>query len=222
MVKEKNNGIVKIYIVDDHEIVRRGLIQFINNHDGLEICGEASDANSAIAGLNDTGCNLAIVDISLEGISGIDLIKAIRKRYKEIKIIALSMYSGSDNVERAIKSGAMGYVLKSQPVEQIIEAINCITNGKTYFSPPLRDKIFNIIISSDGSDAASPKVLTEREFEIFKLIGQGLNRHEISKQLNISTSTIGTYRNRIKSKLNISSPAELVKYAFHWVSENSL
>ncbi len=214
------NMMTRIFIVDDHEIVRRGLLQFLNSREEFEVCGEAADANRAISGLNKCSCDIAIVDINLEGISGIDLIKAIRERYKNILILALSMYSGSENVERALKAGAMGYVLKSEPADQIIDGMRSILEGKTYISPQLKDNLLNKMIKNTEEEDISLNLLTNREFEIFRLIGEGSNRMEISRKLNLNTSTIGTYRDRIKSKLNISSPAELTRQAVEWVVKN--
>ncbi|MCP4136746.1 MAG: response regulator transcription factor [bacterium] len=208
----------KIFIVDDHQIVRCGLTQFLNSQKNLEVCGEAADANTAIAMLNTCSPDIAIVDINLEGINGIELIKAIDSRYKNIHILVLSMHGESANIELAMKAGARGYVLKSEPVDQIIDAINRILKGETYISDCLKDKLLNKIILHPAEEKENfPALLTSREFEIFKLIGEGHSRSEIAHRLNLNSSTIGTYRDRIKSKLNITSSSELVKFAVEWV-----
>lgn len=204
----------KIFIVDDHPIVRRGLSQFINNHSFLEVCGDAEDANSAIAALNDCTPDVVIVDINLRGISGIELIKAIRNRYRNIKIIALSMYEESDYVERAIRAGAIAYVVKSDNEEVIIEAIRTVLGGKTYLSEGLKDKVIsNYLWSTPLSGDIAIQKLSDREFDIFKLMGKGFSTRQIASALNLSVSTIGTYRERIKNKLNIADSSQLMKQA---------
>jgi DNA-binding NarL/FixJ family response regulator len=209
---------VKVFIVDDHEIVRCGLSQFLNSHDNIEVCGEAGDANSAIAAINSAVPDIVIVDINLGGISGIDLIKAIVARYKKIKILALSMHGESEIVKRAIHAGARGYVLKSEPADQIIDAIGSIQRGKIYISEIIKDKIFDVFAHNTSDiDDDSVKQLTDREYEIFELLGKGFNRSEIAKKLNLTTSTIGTYRNRMKVKLNVTTSTELIKKAVEWV-----
>ncbi|OHD64655.1 MAG: hypothetical protein A2176_10120 [Spirochaetes bacterium RBG_13_51_14] len=216
---EKQYNKIRVFIVDDHEVVRLGLIQFLDSHDHLHICGQAGDANTAIALINDCSPDIAVVDISLEGVSGIELIKAIRARYRSVYILALSMHAEKEVVRRALQAGAGGYVLKSEPVDQVVEAIEKITAGKSYISESLSDSLLDIVAGKEeeGTEGLMTD-LTDRELDIFKLIGQGLDRREIARRLNISTSTIGTYRDRIKTKLNMKSSGELVRFAVRWVS----
>lgn len=211
----------KIFIVDDHEIVRCGLTQFINHKKNYIVCGEAADANSAIALINTSNPDIIIVDINLGGISGIELIKAIITRYGKKNIMALSMHGENEIVERALKAGARGYILKSDPAEHIIMGIEKIIAGETYISPTIKDRLFEKFIKGSSSDEEkSIELLTDREFEIFKLIAKGLNRREIAEQLSLNSSTIGTYRDRIKEKLDLKSSSELVKYAVEWSLRN--
>lgn len=150
--------------------------------------------------------------------SGIDLIRAIRSRYRQIGVLALSMHAEKEIVRRALQAGAGGYVLKSEPVEQVLEAIEKVSSGRTYISESLRDLILDSMMVEEEDDDKLLSQLTDREFDIFKLIGEGLDRREIARRLGISTSTIGTYRDRIKNKLNMQSSGELVKYAIQWIS----
>ncbi len=210
----------RIFIVDDHPVVRRGLTQFINSKEGMEVCGDAPDATTAIAAINRNNPDIVIVDIRLRGTNGIELIKAITMRYRSIKTLVLSMHDENSYVEQSLRAGAMGYVLKTDPEGIIIEAINSIVNGEMYLSSSLRDKMIETMIwhsaNIKGLDITS---LSEREREIFSLIGHGLNTRQIAERLYLSTSTIGTYRERIKSKLNVTSPGELVRLAVQQILE---
>jgi DNA-binding NarL/FixJ family response regulator len=213
-----NRKEIKIYIVDDHPVVRRGLSQFINSREGFSVCGEASDANTAIAEINEKNPDIVIVDINLKGASGIDLIKAIKGRHRGMNVLVLSMHEENEYVERAMRAGARGYLLKNDSEELLLEAVTSIMNNKFYLSSSIRDKMIESMLwhSSGGKDS-SVALLTDREFEIFELIGRGHNTREIAEALSLSASTVGTYRERIKTKLNIFSPNELMKYAVEWV-----
>lgn len=214
-MQEERKKQIRIFIVDDHEVVRLGLIQFLNSHAHLHVCGQAGDANTAIASINDCGPDVAVVDISLEGVSGIELIKAIKARYRQVTVLALSMHAEKEVVRRALQAGAIGYVLKSEPVDQLVEAIDKAMEGKSYISEPLRESLLDIMVGKEGPESLMSD-LTDRELEIFTLIGQGCDRREIARRLGISTSTIGTYRDRIKTKLNMKSSGELIKFAVQW------
>jgi len=214
-MQEEQKKKIRIFIVDDHEVVRLGLIQFLNSHAHLHVCGQAGDANAAIASINDCSPDIAVVDISLEGISGIELIKAIKARYRQVTVLALSMHAEKEVVRRALQADASGYVLKSEPVEQLVDAIGKAVEGKSYISEPLRESLLDIVTGKEGPESLMSD-LTDRELEIFTLIGQGCDRREIARRLGISTSTIGTYRDRIKTKLNMKSSGELIKFAVEW------
>jgi DNA-binding NarL/FixJ family response regulator len=218
-MQEERKKQIRVYIVDDHEVVRLGLIQYLNSHDHLHVCGQAGDANTAIASINDCAPDIAVVDISLEGVSGIDLIKAIRGRYRQVQVLALSMHAEKEVVRRALQAGASGYVLKSEPVDQLVEAINKAMEGKIYISEPLRESLLDIMVGKEAPEDLMSE-LTDREIEIFRLIGQGCDRREIARRLGISTSTIGTYRDRIKTKLNMKSSGELIKFAVQWTNRD--
>lgn len=214
---------INIYIVDDHPVVRRGLAQFLNSRKGYAVCGEAGDANTAIEDINDKNPDVVLVDINLKGTSGIDLIKAIRSRYKTIKVLVLSMHEENEYIERAMRAGAKGYVLKNDNEELVLEAISQVMNNKIYLSSNIKDKMLESMIwHGSGGREKSVALLTDREFEIFELIGKGANTREIASALSLSASTVGTYRERIKTKLNIITPNELVKFAVQWVlNENN-
>ena len=170
MTDATNGNRIKIFIVDDHEIVRCGLTQYLNSQKGLVVCGEADNANTAISLLNSCMPQIAIIDINLGDINGIELIKAIRKRYNKIKMLVHSMHHERENIRRALQAGANGYILKSEPAEQIIKAIESILDGGTYLSKSIKDNIFDLLIDPE-KNKNTPSELTDREFEIFKFIG---------------------------------------------------
>ncbi|MDR3237864.1 MAG: response regulator transcription factor [Spirochaetia bacterium] len=211
------NRDIKIYIVDDHPVVRRGLGQFINSRDGFCICGEAGDAESAIADINDKNPDIVLVDINLKGTSGIDLIKAIRSRYSGVNVLVLSMHEENEYIERAMRAGAKGYILKNDSEELVFEAIASVIKNRIFLSDGIKDKVLESMFRKNGGREQTVALLTDREFEIFQLIGGGANTREIASALNLSASTIGTYRERIKTKLSILTPNELVKFAVQWV-----
>lgn len=207
-------NIKKVFIVDDHPIIRNGLTLFLNNRANLQVCGEAEDANSAIAALNSTQPDIIIVDISLKGTNGIELIKAVRTRYKHIKILVLSMHDEEDYVERAIKAGAQGYVLKSDPEDVVITGINTILMDEMFLSESLKNKMITSLLGNEPRNIDNDLMfLTTREMEILELIGDGLNTNQIAKKLNLSPSTVGTHRERMKAKLNFNNSSELMAFA---------
>ena len=200
----------KIFIVDDHPMVRTGLTLFLNTFHDFQVCGQAEDANSAIASINECQPDIAIIDIGLKGINGIDLIRAIRSRYSRIEILVFTLYDNQDYVERAIKAGALAYVLKSDSELNIIEAIHSIKEKKSYLSVSLRDMMIEHMLWRGGDNHDPVQTLTNRELEVYRLIGKGFNTRQIANELNLTISTIGTYRERIKTKLRIRSPYELI------------
>ncbi len=208
---------VKVFIVDDHEIVRHGLIQFINSSEEFTVCGDAADASTAVSMMNDLKPDIAVIDLSLERTGGLELIKAVRQRYRNIKILVHSMHTEVEIIKKAINAGAMGYVPKSEPVDRLLDALNEIKENRKYLSAGLKEQLFDeIFLEEKTGREESLEKLSERESEIFKLIGRGLNRSDISRILNLNSSTIGTYRDRIKEKLGIKSSGELVKFAVEW------
>lgn len=208
---------LKVFIVDDHEIVRHGLAQFINSSEDFAVCGDAADASHAVNIINDLKPDIAVIDLSLDGAGGLELIKAVRQRYRNIKILVHSMHTEIEIVKKAMKAGAMGYVPKSEPVDRLLDALNEIKENRKYLSGRLKNQLFDEILLDKSNREEALDKLSERELEIFELIGKGLNRSDISHLLNLNSSTIGTYRDRIKEKLGISSSGELMKFAVEWI-----
>lgn len=210
----------KILIVDDHPIFCLGMTELINKEDDLLVCGSIEnirDANKAIKKLQP---DMVIVDIALKDGSGLELVEDIKKERKGLPTLVLSMYDESLYAERAFAAGALGYVMKQEAVSSVVNAIRQVRNGSIYASDQIKEKIFKRLTSQVEEREKSPlAVLTNRELEVFRLIGEGLSSKEISEQLHLSIKTIGTYRENIKVKLQIKHYTELVKFAVHWTQK---
>lgn len=211
---------IKIMIVDDHPLVRQGMKKVIEREQDLTVISEAGSAEEAIRNISHEEPDLAIVDISLESeASGIDLIKALRDRYARIKTLVLSMHDENVYAERALRAGARGYVAKKEAPGVIIEAIRVVMNGELYLSSRISMKIIDRLFQGkEGGGESMTEVLSDRELEIFRMIGTGMSTGDIAKKLNISVNTIESHRKKIKDKLGIQKGSELVKAAVQWVS----
>ncbi len=207
-----------ILIVDNHPVVRQGLVQIISRESDLSVCGEAKKTSEAIRLVADLKPDMLIIDISLDGNSGIELIKALKNHYPRIKILVFSLFDESLYAERAIRSGALGYIMQNEPAEVVIRAVRAVLGGDQYLSNSVKEKI----LKKMSSDYNSPKEgalvdsLTNREFEIFQLIGQGLGNRHIAEKLQLSVKTVENYRERIKSKLNLDKSSDLIRFAIQW------
>ncbi len=209
----------KIYLVDDHPIVRKGISQVINQEDDLEVCGTADNADDTLRDVERLGPDLVIVDISLEGISGIDIIKGLKSRYPSLATMVLSMHDESIYAERALRAGARGYIMKKEASEKIVGAIRQVLDGKIYLSGEMASRLIEKFASTDQMENGSPiDLLTNRELEIFRMIGRGFKPRDMARELNLSIKTVETYRDHIKKKLNLSTAAELTRYAVEWVN----
>jgi DNA-binding NarL/FixJ family response regulator len=218
--KSQRRGKHRILIVDDHPIFRHGLTQLISQEDDLEICGEAEDYHSAIKAVNELNPDMIIVDITLKDMSGIDLIKEVHKSNKGIPMLVISMHDESLYAERALRAGARGYVMKQEASDSVVQAIRQVLGGGIYASKRVTENILTRFIEGPKEPSESPlQALTDREIEVFGLIGKGLSISEIGKRLHLSVKTIGTYRERIKEKLNLKNATELLRYALNWVEK---
>lgn len=207
-----------VFLVDDHPIVIEGLAQLINQEDDLRVCGEANDAATAMKEIRSRKPDFIIVDVSLEGKSGIELISEIKSSYQNVHILALSMHAELLIVERALMAGASGYVSKHEATVSIIQAIRRVLSGNIYLNAEMSERLLNNIYSKKfPHNSLLVNELTQREFEVFRLIGQGLNTREIAGTLNISIKTIGAHREHIKEKLNLKNSRELYNYALKWL-----
>jgi DNA-binding NarL/FixJ family response regulator len=216
---KSENRKTRIIVVDDHPIVRQGLAELINREEDLVVCGQAEDAHQAMQMMKELKPDMVIVDIFLKETSGMELIKDIKARYPSLSILALSMHDESIYAERALRSGAEGYIMKAEATENIIRAIHKVISGQIYLSDAMAPQMVRKLVSA-GPDAASPTIerLSDRELEVFNLIGQGYTTRQIAQNLSLSIKTIETYRAHIKEKLNLENAAKLLQYAILWVN----
>jgi DNA-binding NarL/FixJ family response regulator len=210
----------RILIVDDHPVVRNGLRMLVDDEPDLIVCGEAGDADEAIRVLDAKKPDLVIIDLSLKGSSGLELIKRIKSRNSASKMLVSSMFDESLYAERVLNAGALGYVSKQEAMEKVIEAIRCVLSGHVYLSAAMSDRMLHRLARDQNSPEESPvETLTDRELEVFELVGHGRTTAEIATQLRIGVKTVETHREKIKAKLGLKSPAELYQYAVRWVLE---
>ncbi len=209
----------KIIIVDDHPIIRKGLSELINQEDDLVVCGQAEDAYEAMEVIKTLKPDIAVVDISLKETSGIELIKDVRTQYPNLPVLALSMHDESLYAERALRAGAKGYIMKAEAAEKVITAIRKVLSGELYVSDRMSAKMVRKLVGSGPAIGTSPiDRLSDRELEVFLLIGQGRGTRQIAEKLHLSIKTIETYRAHMKEKLNLENAAELLQYAIRWVN----
>ena len=208
----------KILVVDDHPVFRKGLAQLIDEEADLQVVGEAESVSQAMDMVAARQVDLAIVDITLKDRSGLDLIEFLRQNYSHIPILVISMHDESLYAERVLRAGALGYITKQEMTADVVVAVRQVLWGKRYLSARMVDAILGKIVSGQGGDEDNPvNLLSNRELEVFQLIGQGFRRGEIADMLNLSVKTIGTYRESIKKKIQIKSAAQLMKHAVTWV-----
>jgi DNA-binding NarL/FixJ family response regulator len=216
---ESKDERTRIIIVDDHPIIRKGLSDLINQEDDLVVCGQAEDAHEAMEVIKTLKPDIAVVDISLKETSGIELIKDVRTQCPNLPVLALSMHDESLYAERALRAGAKGYVMKAEATEKVITAIRKVLTGELYVSDRMAAKMVRKLVGSGPAIGTSPiDRLSDRELEVFLLIGQGRGTRQIADKLHLSIKTIETYRAHMKEKLNLENAAELLQYAIRWVN----
>lgn len=212
----------RVVIVDDHPVVRERLAQLINHELDMEVCGEAEDTQSALEIIRQAVPDLVIIDITLRGSSGIDLIKHLKALSIKVPILVLSMHEEALYAARVLRAGANGYITKHQPAQEIAAAIRKILGGEIYLSEKMTAGFLKSLAGSGVKNHPQPiDRLGDREFEVFNLIGRGHTLHEIAKLLNIGLATVSTYRQRIKTKMDFNTTTELQHFAIRWTSENS-
>jgi DNA-binding NarL/FixJ family response regulator len=210
----------RVLIVDDHPIVRRGLVELIGQEPDLEVCGEAADTSEALRQLAATQPHVVIVDISLKSGHGIDLIEQIKAKDEHVRMLVSSIYDESLYAERALRAGAMGYVNKQEATEKVVEAVRQVLRGEIYLSTRMSNRLLHSVVGGDRLEQNPIEGLSNRELEVFEMIGQGLTTKQIAGKLHLSPKTIETHREKIKMKLNLANSTELSHRAVQWVSEN--
>jgi DNA-binding NarL/FixJ family response regulator len=210
-------GKKRILVVDDHPIVRQGLALMVNREPDLVICGEAEDATGAMLVLTSARPDVLIVDISLNGPDGLDLLKTIRTTHPTLPVLILSMHDESIYAERALRAGANGYIMKQEATEKVLVAVRRILNGEIYVSDRVGNKMLKHYITGSGTlRNSSIADLSDRELEVFRLIGEGHGTRQIAEELHISIKTVESYQAHIKEKLSLRSARELMQHAIQW------
>lgn len=207
----------KVFMIDDHPIVRQGLGLLINRELDLTVCGEAESAQSALRTVGSAQPDVLIVDISLNGPDGLDLLKSMRSRYPNLPVLILSMHDESIYAERSLRAGAQGYIMKQEATEKVLVALRRILSGEIYVSERIANRMLQRYIGSPNSDRPSSIAdLTDRELEVFRLIGEGHSTRQIAEDLHLSVKTVESYQAHIKDKLSLRSARELVQHAIQW------
>ncbi len=212
----------RIFIVDDHPLLRRGLAELINREPDMMFCGEAEDSPTALQLIGKHKPDLIIVDISLKGYNGIELIKNIKALDPKIQILVLSMHDESVYAMRVLKAGAKAYVMKQELTDKVMEGIRRIRAGKVFVSERVASRMLDQVVVGGSPSTESPiESLSDRELEIVNMIGSGLPTRDIAGKLNISIKTVESHRARIKEKLNLDNAIQLVQFCVRWVEDNN-
>lgn len=210
----------KIYIVEDHPIFLDGISQLINKEDDMFVMGGCESSGECLRIIKDSMPDLIIVDITLKDSCGIELTKELKKKYPNLPVLILSMHEELIFADRVLKAGARGYITKREATTKVIDAIRRVLQGKIYICDTMIDHFLERSITGVQNFNESPvEKLSEREFEVFNLIGKGMTNRSIAEVLSVSTNTISTYRERIKDKLNLQNNAELNRYAMQWIQK---
>jgi len=212
----------RILIVDDHPTFRRGLAAAIAEHPDLVVCGEAEDAQKALDAMRRLKPDIAIIDISLPGTNGIELIKQMAAEQPGLGFLVLSMHDETYFALRALRAGARGYVMKAEAPAEILAAIRKVQRGDLYVSPRLGDRlIFRAIQSLEDGAGSLVDRFSDREFEVFQLLGKGMGTREIAESLHLSGKTVETHRAHLKEKLGCKGANEVVRFAIDWVTKEA-
>ncbi len=208
---------IKILLVDDHPLVREGLATLINQQPDFEVCGEAASEPQALQLIGTAQPDVAVVDISLENGSGLELIKSIRAMHPNVTMLALSMHDESLYAERALRAGARGYLMKREAAKKVIQGIRAVLAGQLYVSEKIAAQMAEKFVGGRPARSASPvEQLSDRELEVFQLLGRGQSTRQIADHLHVGFKTVQAYCARIKDKLKLANATELLRAAMHW------
>jgi DNA-binding NarL/FixJ family response regulator len=216
-MKSRPGKEISVVIVEDHRMFREQLAHLINKADDMRVCGQADNIRDGFALIKQARPSIAIVDITLKGSSGLELLKDLRAHGVAVPALVLSMHGESLYAERALRAGARGYVTKHEASAELMRAIHEVLNGEIYLNPRFMSRMINGMINGRDSGACPIDRLADRELEVFDLVGRGLTTREIAAQLSLGVTTVDTYRARIKEKLNLENVARLRFEASRWV-----
>lgn len=212
----------RVLVVDDHPIMVEGCVNLLSRQHDMEVCGSADNATEAMRLYKKFSPTVAIIDISLQDSSGLDLIKEIVDYDEHAKILVISMYDESLYGERALKAGALGYLNKREASANLVEAVRSVARGDVFVGEALTKRLLSRAVGNRSNVDQSPvESLTDRELEVFKLVGEGLTLKKIASQLDLSPKTVSNYRDNIKAKLGLTNMNELVRHATQWLLENN-
>lgn len=207
-----------VYLVDDHPLVRDWLTQFIQRESDLTVCGEAEDTQEALKGIEETKPDIVIADISLKTTHGLELVKDLQARYPALPVLVLSMHDESLYAERVLRAGAKGYITKQEATKKILLAIRRVISGQIYISDKMASRMVHKLVMGRPDSQKSPiERLTDRELEVFQLIGRGQGTRRIAAELHLGIKTVESYRARIKEKLKLEDGTQLLQHAIQWV-----
>ena len=219
MNKTRSNPSVpkcKVFLVDDHPIVRQGLALLIDRETDLMVCGEADGAMSALQAIREAAPDFVVLDISLDGPDGLELLKTLRVGYPNLPVLVLSMHDETVYAERALRAGANGYIMKQEATDRVLTAIRHILGGDVYLSDRLTKRMLQQFVNGSVSPRDPLAKLSDRELEVYRLIGAGHSTRQIADELHVSTKTVESYQAHIKEKLALRNARELVQHAVEW------
>lgn len=221
MMKDKAKEKYRVMIVDDHAVMRFGLSNLISEEEDMEVCGEAGGVTEALKLLDEANADLAIIDITLKDGNGIELIEQIRQRNSNVRILVSSMHDEYLYTDRALRAGAQGYINKQEATEKIVDAIRQVLAGKIYLSNSMAERMLHHMVGLGQATPANASIdsLSNRELEVFELIGRGYATRQIAENLHLSVKTIESHRENIKKKLMLQTNQELVRRSVQWVLE---
>lgn len=209
---------IRVLLVDDHPIVRQGVKMMITQEPDMVVCGEAESADEALAAMVESAPGVAIVDLALKESSGLELIKDAKIRCPEVAVLVLSMRDEAFYAHRVLRAGARGYITKEEGSDRIIEGIRAVVDGRVYLSDKLASKMIGTyVVGMPEAGAPLERTLSDRELEVFELIGSGLTTRDIARKLHRSVKTIESHREHIKNKLGLKNANELLKHAVQWI-----
>jgi len=211
----------RVFLVDDHVVVRNGLAELINQAPDLVVIGEASSAEEALGTIGAAEPDLAIIDLTLGDMSGLELLKRLKSRHPLLPLLVLSMHDEAFYAERCLRAGARGYVMKNEAIGQVELAVRQILQGKVYLSQKMSEQFLLAVARGDAARIGSPvDLLSDRELEVFECIGRGLGPSEVARKLHLSVKTIESYQAKLKEKLHLKDSSQLFQHALHWVERH--
>jgi DNA-binding NarL/FixJ family response regulator len=216
--KAKTENKAKVFLVDDHPLVREWLSQLIQREPDLMVCGEAEDTHEALPRIGETKPDIVIADISLKTTHGLELVKDLQAQFPKLPVLCLSMHDESLYAERVLRAGAMGYITKQESTRKVLQAIRQVLSGQIYVSEKMAARMVHKLVAGRQQEHSSPvERLTDRELEVFQLIGKGQGTRKIAEELHLGIKTVESYRARIKDKLKLEDGTQLLQQAIQWV-----